>query len=353
MIKYFTFRMKDSLKLIILLSVIALISSYAYSFDGYIRYYFAYNDEIPLPQNTPIDCMLVIAMGLSFIVPIFEFKYRMRKITVDQLYSFPIKREKLFLTNFLVGYLEIMIPVTVSFLFFVIDMGIEPDVFDNKYIVPFYFTTFITVFICYSFVTFCFMRGNTVIDGFINIIFGFFFFVCLFVMIEETNYRHYISSTKYDSFIVPSYSYSFMPAGIFGDYFTDQMIWKAYNDAGSNFRIVNPEIDTKEWIFIIFNFIVSIVAFVLSIVLVKKEKSEDSMQISNSWFSYKVMIPFYVFFISFMTGYTNTSIIVYLFILLGGYILYVIYRRTMKIKWYDYCILVSVVLVASLIGAAI
>ena len=144
-----------------------------------------------------------------------------------------------------------------------------------------------------------------------------------------------------------------MPAGIFGDYFTDQMIWKAYNDAGSNFRIVNPEIDTKEWIFIIFNFIVSIVAFVLSIVLVKKEKSEDSMQISNSWFSYKVMIPFYVFFISFMTGYTNTSIIVYLFILLGGYILYVIYRRTIKIKWYDYCILASVVLVASLIGAAI
>ena len=81
MIKYFTFRMKDSLKLIILLSVIALISSYAYSFDGYIRYYFAYNNEIPLPQNTPIDCMLVIAMGLSFIVPMLEI-HRIKPVQI-------------------------------------------------------------------------------------------------------------------------------------------------------------------------------------------------------------------------------------------------------------------------------
>ena len=50
---------------------------------------------IRIIENNPITMIAVIGIALSIGVPIIEFSYRMRKITIDQMYSFPIKREKI------------------------------------------------------------------------------------------------------------------------------------------------------------------------------------------------------------------------------------------------------------------
>ena len=49
----------------------------------------------------------VISLGIGLaITPIVEFSFKMKKITIDQAYSLPIKREKLYLTRYIIGFLE-------------------------------------------------------------------------------------------------------------------------------------------------------------------------------------------------------------------------------------------------------
>ena len=323
--KYFIFRLKDNLKLIILFSVIALITTYAYTSSKYINE-FNYSSTMGLvriPKDNPIEIITTIALVLSIIIPIFEFQYRMRKLTVDHLYSLPIKRERIFLTHYFVGFLEIMIPVTVSFFYSLLSFATKEHIFEVKYFIFYYFTLFLSVFIIYSFITFIFMRANTVRDGIFNIIFGFFFFVCVFWLIEK--------GAPTDSVIRKMDSTRAMctnPLSTLCDFFQTEMEWAAKQQAlNLGYYRNNPVADFSlgDVLWLIFNFVIAIASFILSIILVKKDKSEDSMGISTSWFSYKTMIPFYMYFFSCISVYT--SAIIYFFIAIGGYILYVIYRR--------------------------
>ena len=63
-----------------------------------------------------IVSVYVISLGLGLaITPIVEFSFKMKKITMDQAYSLPIKREKLYLTRYIIGFLEIVVPFTLSY----------------------------------------------------------------------------------------------------------------------------------------------------------------------------------------------------------------------------------------------
>ena len=349
--KYFIFRFKDNLKLIILFSVIALITTYAYTSGKYINEfnYSSIAANVRLPKDNPIEIITTIALVLSIIIPIFEFQYRMRKLTVDHLYSLPIKRERIFLTHYFVGFLEIMIPVTVSFFYSLLSFATKKHIFEVKYFIIYYFTLYLSVFIIYSFITFIFMRANTVRDGIFNIIFGFFFFVCVFWLIEK--------GAQTDSVIRKIDSTRAMcinPISTLCDYFQTEMEWAAIEIATNlgyykNNPVANFALGDVLWL--IFNFVIAIASFILSIILVKKDKSEDSMGISTSWFSYKTMIPFYMYFFSCISVYT--SVIIYFFIAIGGYILYVIYRRNVKIKLYDLGILFGSIILGVITGLLI
>ena len=63
-----------------------------------------------------------------------------------------------------------------------------------------------------------------------------------------------------------------------------------------------------------------------------KEKAENSMDISSSWFSYKTFIPIYIVYLSTDIGSEAIYIIL---IAIIGYIGYAIYRRSFKIKLCD------------------
>lgn len=343
--KYLLFHIKDSLPQIILFSVITLICCFSLSIDGYIWHntYYKYD----LPQNNPVEMIAVVGIVLSVAVPIIEFSYRMRKITVDQMYSFPIKREKLFLTHYISGFIKILIPVTFAIIYFLIDLSIRKHLFNVMYLIPFYFSLLGILLLVYSFVIFLFMRGNTVADGLINIAFGLFFVPGILGVIDYHQPFLSVSSINIDF----GAGFVFKPVIDIMDFFADEMEWFALSQIKQEAQYLKlPEFSIDSVLWLIFHSICGILAFVLSIILVKKDKSENSMGISNSWFSYKVMIPFYLFVISFTA--IEAEFIAWFFILIGGYLMYVIYRRTLKIKILDVILIISCV-VGGLVMSAI
>ena len=82
----------------------------------------------------------------------------------------------------------------------------------------------------------------------------------------------------------------------------------------------------------LFYTVVAIVFFILFLILNKKEKSENSMQISESYFSYKTMIPYYAIVCS---AFSTDSALVLAFVFTGAYILYATYKRSFKLAKKD------------------
>ncbi len=346
--KYLLFHIKDSLPQIILFSVITLICCFSLSVDGYIWHNTYYKYETP--QNNPTTMIAVIGIVLSIVVPIIEFSYRMRKITIDQMYSFPIKREKLFLTHYISGFIKISIPITVSLIYFLIDLNVREHLFDISYLIPFYFSLLGTLLLAYSFVTFIFMRGNTVADGLINIAFGLFFIPAIIAVIDYHQIYSYpaINSINIDF----GDGFIFKPVIDIMDFFTEEMEWFALSQVKqTNQYLKLPEFSLESVVWLMFHVICGIVTFILSIVFVKKDKSENSMAISNSWFSYKVMIPFYLFVISYTA--IDAEFIAWCFILIGGFLMYVIFRRTLKIKVLDVILIISCVVGGLLVSTIV
>lgn len=348
--KYLLFHIKDSLPQIILFSVISLVCCFALSIDGYIYHNSYYNYDIP--QNNPTTLIVVVGITLSIVIPIIEFSYRMRKITIDQMYSFPIKREKIFYAHYISGFIKILIPVTVSLIYFLIDLSIREHLFNVLYLIPFYFSLLGTLLLGYSLVTFFFMRGNTVGDGLLNIAFGIFFIPAIIGLIVFHEPYSYPTNGMNSLNIDFGDGLVFKPVIDVFDYFSSEMEWYALSQVKQTSEYLQlPTFSYESVGWLVFHLICGVVAFVLSVILVKKDKSENSMGISKSWFSYKVMIPFYLFVISYIA--IDAELIAWCFILIGGFLMYVVYRRTLKIKIIDIVLIISCVVGGLVISALI
>ena len=66
----------------------------------------------------------------------------------------------------------------------------------------------------------------------------------------------------------------------------------------------------------------------------KEDKAENSMQISNSWFSYRTMIPIYFSTICLILC-DEGELVSFIFLFVGTYVAYIIFRRSLKIKKWD------------------
>ena len=80
----------------------------------------------------------------------------------------------------------------------------------------------------------------------------------------------------------------------------------------------------------------------------KKEKAENATQISNSYFSYRTFIPAYLFLI--MIGHYADELLFVLLMLTAGFIGYIMYRKTVKIKKIDIILLFASTLVGFFLG---
>ena len=149
--------------IIIMLAVTMYRDGYIYSYEDYL------GKEIFYPKNCPMGGYTFISLVLVTIVPLFEFSFKMRKVSVDEFYKFPIRREKLYLVKFIIGLMEIFIPMTVFFLFTLLDITMSEHLFYISVYIIFYLLSIPVLFAIYSVITFIYAKCNTIHDGLINV----------------------------------------------------------------------------------------------------------------------------------------------------------------------------------------
>ncbi len=318
-----------------ILSIILVLLAMLFFKDGYV--YYITGEPNPYPQNFPVDHYAFISSVLLLIVPMFEFSFKMRKVSIDEFYSFPIKREKLYIVKYIIGLLEVLVPMTVFFLYTLLDILLSPNVFHIVQYVIFYLLSIPTIATSYSIITFIYAKCNTVHDGIINVFLVQFFFVGVAYIIGEiisNSGECMLLAYPYDIWKCSNYwSYFFIFSPILRlTVYYGFFMRSGLHPSDPSGVLTNSDIATI--ISMIFFFIIGVVSFILLIVLQRYEKSEDSMDISNSWFSYKVFIPTYIVILSTICIYEKAPIFILLVAILG-YIGYAIYRRNFRIKLYD------------------
>ena len=339
MLKMIKYNLKNRTLLILITTIVFLAIGFAlYIDDDFLRYYHFYNRvtnqsfNVIGPDSSPILFITIMACILCTIIPVIEFSFKMSKISIDQMYSLPIKREKLYMAKFISGFIEILIPVSVVFIFCLLKVLFSNHMYETIYFLPYFVCLILFMFFLYSTITFFFTRGNTVIDGIINIVLIIFVVELFSSTIDSMlwgNIRNYFDSGS---------CYLYSPISIISELFDNKLSAEAINKLQTMydeyFYTERVTLTTYEIVSVIIFILIGIASIILFVVLNKKDKAEDSMQVSNSWFSYKVFIPVYMSLISLLMM-DGSELIGFVFLFVGTYIAYVIYRRSLKIKKWD------------------
>lgn len=273
--------------------------------NGYNDDYHIYVDVAGTP---PIGYITFFAAALATIIPMFEFYFKMRKISIDQLYSLPIKREKLYLTKYIVGLIETLIPIIINYFVILLIVICNEHMFNYLYLVLYLPVLIFFTIILYTIVSFAYTRANTYFDGIINVLFYTFILVLPFALLALWGIDQTWGLTWFFTYSPITCSHRLF-SNIISNQDSSYKIW-----------------DTVS--FITFT-VIAIISFILFLKLNKTDKSEDSMQLSESWFSYKVMLPAYCILGCMLAA---DIVIVLLLIIISTFLLYVIYKRSFKLS---------------------
>lgn len=294
-----------------------------------IERYYEFKTSIEA-YNSPFGMLALFAAIIGTIVVPLEFSFKMNKIKIDQLYSLPIKREKIFISKLIICIVETVIPLTLSFILSFLMVVFKKNIFDLKYFIPYYFLlVFYSVVLITTF-AFIYTRANRNGDGIVNMIAYAFL---LLVIIEFTNEyfnlnKHLIESTD---FLIYS------PISIINDEFD-----KLLCNIDSNFK-------TSEIISLILFPIIGGAFFYLFVKLNKEDKSEDCLEVSNSLFSYRLFLPIYGICLGSLVLELD-SFSLYIFVIISLYIGYVIKNRNFKLNNNDFKWYISLVIISFILG---
>ncbi|AUD65839.1 hypothetical protein BK011_09125 [Tenericutes bacterium MZ-XQ] len=284
---------------------------------------------------------IIFMMIVMIVIVIFRFSSLRSAKEVDLYYALPISRQKLFLTHFIYGLLQVIFVWTILYFFSLITVIAKTNGgYAEGWLFLIYFIALFYIIILYSITVFVFLRANTIFDGIAFIIL--FNVLFLFVAIFFTG-RVFLFNTNFSEpfFLNPYYSVAELTA----------FMTKLSNQISSNdqVRFENASL------FIIINTIFyassAVFAFLYSYRQINETKTESIGQISSSKLGYKFYIPAIlitaiqsIFFI----GSAVTFVLVIIFVS-AGFIGFFIYKRGLKITWVD----TAYVLIPTLIGMII
>ena len=229
----------------------------------------------------PLATMSTQLIALCFIVPILTYSFKMNKRSVDAYYSLPIKKEKLYFVKTLVGLFLTLTPFTVAYWsgFFVL-LCREGNPYSMGWYVPAYFGLLILGFFLYGFNSFLFTRANKVGDG---VVFMLSYAFMGAMAISYIDFNFIKSSLPYwveETFL------SFGGISLFTSEMA-RLIKNFYTGGNVNLSI---------WSFA-YPVLTGAIGYFLMFYLLRFEKAEDAEQVSDSWFGYRVIIPYYAAFL--------------------------------------------------------
>ena len=319
MLKMLAYDLKKNLRPLTILSFISMTFFITIFLSSDLFYIDQQGQRIPSMSLVGIHNGVFIV--LSILMPFFVLKFKMKKITIDQMYSLPIKREKLYLEKYLFGLIAIFIPYTLAMIGSHIVVLCHPycyELFPNfYYVIPAYFTIGLILIICYTISCFFYTRCNTALDG-------------ILISIGSVLFMSFLSFSLMISFpdgyalnvvLEISYLNIFYVANFIGTVFNELI-----TNTGLEYITANARFFGHLAIYVA----IAAIAMYGYLRLNKSDKAEEATGLSRSSFAYKLWIPLYAIAGGLVVP-CNMFLIV--FVVLIGICIYIgilIYLRSVK-----------------------
>ncbi|MCL2556310.1 MAG: hypothetical protein FWE03_04770 [Firmicutes bacterium] len=331
--KYFSYEFKKSLIPVLVLLVMATVITVIFTATANFAPRSWFNDwtgemiyTIP-PSRLSVPIILFAIM--CFVVPMVVFSFKMNSRQIDSLYSMSIKRCKIYLVKAIIGLIAVFIAYTVSFWSMVIITAAMPNGFVFSGFVVAYFLSLPIGFGIFGFNAFVFSRANRVLDGVIFVIIYSTVLALLMVSINNIVATR-VGGTIFGRWgdtspLAPNRWFVYSPIAL--------LISRQENIVvGSNF--FSPE---NLWVMYLFWGLVGAASWVGLILLLPREKSENAEMISNSKFGYIVLLPLTIISAFLVSGLDSIPfrLILFSIIIVAGGLLYVVYKRSFKLKLAD------------------
>lgn len=332
-LSYFRYRLKSSLRGLIFLSVIAMVFCFVVSYNEQAPFVIKdYNNfGVAVSEKTYYDPTLGPSVALMcilcYIAPVWQFAFFKKRRNLDCVYSLPITRTALAAVHYGVGLISVLAPFTLCYLQNIFMLRVlRHATIDYSLFLPHYLFCVLFGIIMYNLLSFAFNEGNTVGDG---IAFMFFhtFVPSMFCLLSN--------EIESDGLSIPWIYLS--------DLTSEYSRWIHRFTADRAYYFATDL--TRNWLF--FWIAAGIVSGVLLFVFYRIRKTEDTGEISNSFFGYRVLIPYFAIIFILLAE----ELVLGMILIMLAIGCYAAYRRGFRFKISDWVIIglmhVAVILSAS------
>lgn len=271
--------------------------------------------------NSVISTPTVILGILCTLVPVMQFSFRMETRSADLWFSLPVKRERQLLVRLLAGLLLAFIPYTAAYWVQFVILVCRENAFELVHYLTFYLASLPLGALLFGINSFVFSRANTVWDG-LAFLLGWSFLLAMPFLYLNTyiySFSKYVSADAFITYAPLGYAAVWFDGLICGDA-------EAFAEASYMFPVAAAT---------------GVAAYAGLFLYAGRDRAESTGQISDSPWGYKTLLPLYVFFFAACNSPDSGSMfwILSALILVLGFVLYVVYRRSFRLKKQDILLL--------------
>lgn len=287
-----------------------------------------------IPYDSLISAPTIVLAVLCVAVPVMQFSYRMKGRDIDLWYSLPVTREKLTFVRTLGGLMLIFVPYTLSYWLGFVIVLLRENYF-ALYGYPLYYLASLPLgALLFGIYSFLYTRASSIGDG----------LVCMAGWTFALMLPFAFLSVRFPRLALPrSFSvWQLSPFGLLSlsaDYFNEFICADAL-----------PALLPLAWT-IPLTVLEGAGAYAGLFLTARAHKAENGGQLSSSLWCYRVLVPVYVFILASSLSVdalgTQLACIAGAFLLVGGFICFVVYRRSFRLKTSD------IITLAAAFGAGI
>ncbi len=275
-----------------------------------------------IPYDSLISAPTIVLAVLCVAVPVMQFSYRMKGRDIDLWYSLPVTREKLTFVRTLGGLMLIFVPYTLSYWLGFVIVLLRENYF-ALYGYPLYYLASLPLgALLFGIYSFLYTRASSIGDG----------LVCMAGWTFALMLPFAFLSVRFPRLALPrSFSvWQLSPFGLLSwaaDYFNEFICADAL-----------PALLPLAWT-IPLTVLEGAGAYAGLFLTARRHRAENGGQLSSSLWCYRVLVPLYVFILASSLSAdalgSQLACIAGAFLLVGGFICFVVYRRSFRLKTSD------------------
>ena len=324
--EYFRHHLKINIRPIIYILVAVLVFTFLIGINNQTYKHLDYDTGKWITEYcSTLYIPVIVVCALAYVLPVQEFSFFKKRITLDCVYSLPISRRAMGIVHYLTGLIILFGAFTASYLLNFASLLLwGPGIYNFSPMIGHYFLCLLLGFSMYSVMAFVFNRANTKGDGI--------WFMILYTFVFVLIVAAYVNITE--NWVISDDVYGAISWGVIARMTTVYQRVVEF-ETGSIVALWKQPEFVSWFAFWVLAGIASAVGLFFTFGKRRMEKTEE---ISDSYFGFRTLIPTFAI-TGMITFEVSDSIILWVIIELFAILGYTIYRRGFHYKKSDIAIL--------------